>query len=362
MRSGKQGNEGGNVSIRDVARAAGVATSTVSRALTVPGRVSEETRSRVLEAANRLGYTANAAARSLRLGKSRVVLIVLPGPLNSGASQVIAEMLTVIDTELVALGYSLLIANIDRQLRAENYVLDLAFSGVTDGAIIFSSTPPEIEGRSLAGSGVPLVSALFDLSDRGIPSVVTNDRQAARDTISHLIGLGHRDFLYVGGPKGNYHELERYAGVKEALAHRKDCTLSYSPGEFDFASGTAAAEAYLKSPRRPSAVFCCSDDMAIAFVRRLADSGIAVPDAVSVVGFDGASVGNYTVPSLSSVRQPTHLIARKVVQAIIGLMEHKGEVRPRTIVPSSLVIRESVAAPTDQHRAATTDPSPAPER
>jgi len=335
----------GGASIQDVAREAGVATSTVSRALTVPGRVSEKTRARVLEAANRLGYTANAAARNLRVGRSGVVLIVLPGPLNAGASQVIAEMLLVIDTELVALGYSLLIANIDRQLNAERYVLNLAFSGVTDGAIIFSSIPPEVDGRSLASSGVPLVSALFDLSDRGIPSVVTNDRQAARDTITHLIGLGHRNFLYVGGPRGNYHEVERHSGVREALAERADCTLAYSPGEFDFASGSAAAEAFLDSSPRPTAVFCCSDDMAIAFIRRLADSGIRVPDEVSVVGFDGSSVGTYLVPSLSSVRQPTNLIARKIVQAIIDLMKRKTEVRLRTVVPSSLVIRESVAAP-----------------
>ena len=342
---------GANVSIRDVAREAGVATSTVSRALTVPGRVSEETQARVLEAASRLGYIANAAARNLRVGKSKVVLIVLPGPLNPGASQVIAEMLTVIDAELVVLGYSLLIANIDRQLNAESYVLDLAFSGVTDGAIIFSSVPPELGGRSLARSGLPLVSTLFDLSDQGIPSVVTNDRQAARDTITHLLGLGHRHFLYIGGPPANYHEIERSAGVREALADRADCTLSYSPGDFDFASGTAAAEAFLTSERRPTAVFCCSDDMALAFVRRLADSGIKVPDDVSVVGFDGSSVGAYTVPSLSSVRQPTNMIARKVVQAIINLMERTAEVRPRTVVPSALIIRESVGPPNQQSAA-----------
>lgn len=340
----KRGGGASNVSIQDVARAAGVATSTVSRALTIPGRVSEKTRARVIEAANRLGYTANAAARSLRVGKSKVVLIVLPGPFLTGASQVISEILIVVDKELAALGYSIVIANIDRQSDAERYIVELAFSGVTDGVIVFSSPIPEVGGRSLVGSGVPVVSALFDLSDQGVPSIVTNDCQASRDAITHLLDLGHQHFLYVGGPCGNYHEIERLKGVEQALAGRAGCTLITEPGRFDFASGTAAAEAFLRRSDRPTAVFCCNDDMALGFIRRLADGGVRVPEDVSVVGFDGASVGGYTRPSLSSVRQPTGLLGEMIVRAIIGLMEKRGDVGPRSIAPSALIVRESISA------------------
>lgn len=345
--AGKDKRRAGNVSvsIQDVAREAGVAASTVSRALTMPGRITEKTRSKVIEAANRLGYTANAAARSLRVGSGKAVLIVLPGPFNAGASQMIGQMLTVVDSELVLLGYSLLIANIDRRQEADRYILQLAFSGVTSGAIIFSSGVPEIDGRSLADSGIPIVSGLFDLSRKGIPSVVTNDRQASREVIQHLLQLGHRDFLYVGGPRNNYHEVERHKGVLQALMGRDDCTLAYAPGDFQFASGVAAAETFLESADRPTAVFCASDDMALAFIRRLADSGVRTPDDVSVVGFDGSAITPYTVPSLSSVQQPTALMGRKVVETIIDLMERRGDVMPRTIIPSSLTVRESVAAP-----------------
>lgn len=341
----KPGDGSVTVSIQDVAREAGVAASTVSRALTIPGRIAEKTRVKVIEAANRLGYTANAAARNLRVGSSKAVLIVLPGPFNAGASQVISQMLTVVDSELVPLGYSLLIANIDRRQQADRYILQLAFSGVTSGAIVFSSGVPEIDGRSLADSGIPIVSGLFDLSDKGIPSIVTNDRQASEETIAHLYELGHRDFLYVGGPRGNYHEVERHAGVRKALEGRPDCTLAYASGDFHFASGVAAAESYLAGDRSATAVYCASDDMALAFIRRLADSGIRTPDDVSVVGFDGSTVTAYTVPSLSSVLQPTGLMGRKVVQTIIDLMEKRGEVPPRTVIPSTLAIRESIAAP-----------------
>lgn len=341
----RSGNGSVNVSIQDVAREAGVATSTVSRALTMPGRIAEKTRDRVLEAATRLGYTPNAAARTLRVGRSRVVLIILAGAPFVGASQVIPEVLRVIDAELAALGYTIVISNNERHAETDRYVLNLALSGAADGAIVLASGVPRSGERSFIDSGVPLVSALFDLSREGVPSVVTNDRVAAREAIAHLLALGHRHFLYGGGPRSNYHEVERHAGVEEALAGRTDCSLVYVPGTFEFASGTVAAETFLAAKRRPTAAFFCNDDMAIAFIRRLADAGVATPRDVAVIGFDGSAVGAYTVPSLSSVRQPTTDIGQSVVRTLINLMEKKSDIPLRTVVPSTLLLRESVASP-----------------
>lgn len=342
---GKRANGNSSVSIQDVAREAGVAASTVSRALTVPGRIAETTREKVLKAASKLGYTANAAARNLRKGRSKVVLIVLPGPFNAGASQVIGEIITVIDKELAARDYSLRIANVDRQADSESYMLELAFSGQIDGAILVSGGVPEAGGRSMADSGIPIVSVLFDYSSEGVPSIVTNDRQVSRQVIETLLERGHQSFLYVGGPRGNYVEKERSRGVRAALAGRGNCTLKAINGDFHFDSGTAAATAWLDLDVRPTAVFCASDDMAIAFVRRVSEAGVKVPQDVSVVGFDGASVGAFTIPSLSSVSQPTTQMGREVVRAIVALMDRHTQVAPRIVVPSILVVRESVSAP-----------------
>src|SRR6185437_9401468 len=109
------------------------ATSTVSRALTMPGRIAEKTRLKVLAAAAELGYKPNLAARNLRIGAAKTVMIVLPGALFLGASQVVSEVLLGIDTALVKEGYSLLIANLDRLAETEEHIMDIAFGGTIAG-------------------------------------------------------------------------------------------------------------------------------------------------------------------------------------------------------------------------------------
>jgi DNA-binding LacI/PurR family transcriptional regulator len=350
-------------SVSDVARAAGVATSTVSRALTMPGRIAEKTRLKVLAAAEELGYKPNLAARNLRIGAAKTIMIVLPGALFLGASQVVSEVLLGIDEALVKEGYSLLIANLDRLARTEEHIMNIAFGGTIAGSIILSSSVPQVGGRSLKDAGLPIVSALFDLSAQGIPSVVSNDRRAMRQATSHLLGLGHRRFLYVSGPdeqypadpalrlpgpEGNYHEIERFGGLREALADAGlgDAAVSRWPGNFDFESGVAAGRHFLTlGADRPTAVLCCIDDSAIAFMRTVIQAGVRVPADVSVVGFDGSRVGAFTNPGLASMKQFTDRIglasAKLMLKLIQGAIE---EVPALTIIECELYRRESTAA------------------
>lgn len=364
MSSKRSAGPGSAPSVADVARRAGVATSTVSRALTMPGRIAEKTRLKVLAAAEELGYKPNLAARNLRLGASKTVMIVLPGALFVGASQVISEVLFGIDGALVREGYSLLIANLDRFAETEEHIMDLALGGTIAGSIVLSSPLPEAGDRTLADAGLPIVAALFDLSPWGIPSVVSNERVAMREATEHLLALGHRRFLYIPGPtgaypardrrrhapgpEGNYHESERFAGLIEALegAGLPPNSVTRSAGGFDFETGVAAAELYLSASMRPTGVLACIDDSAIGFIKTVTRAGVRVPEDVSVIGFDGSRVGAFINPGLASVRQSTIELGVAAADALLRGIAGSGSAEvERIVIDCELLTRESIAPP-----------------
>lgn len=346
-----EGGQAGPV-MADVARLAGVAISTVSRALANPGRVNEKTRARIDAAAKQLGYTPNAMARSLRVGKASTIMIILPGSLCYGASQIIPQVLQSINKSLTQAGYNLMIANLDRDETSERYILDLAFGGTVRGVIILSSRPPEIDGRSLEQAGLPVVSMLLDMSEAGTTSVVTNDRSAVRAATRDLIRLGHRRFLYLAGPAGEYHDIERYAGVLEAVSEAglpKDAVIR-SGGDLDYQrgfeiglNGVADFEAL---ERRPTAVIATSDDMAISFMSGVRKLGLDIPGDVSVVSFDGSPVCSFCTPPLTTIEQPVEEMGQTAAAQLLEAIENGGMGAARRIViPSRLIMRESMAEP-----------------
>lgn len=334
----------------DVARLAGVAISTVSRALANPGRVNEKTRAKISAAAKQLGYTPNAMARGLRVGKSNIIMIILPGSLHYGASQVIPQILQGINRSLSQHGYHLMIANLDRDETSERHILDLAFGGTVRGVIIFSSQLPVDGNRSLADTALPIVSLLLDMSDASLPSVVTNDRQAVRQATQELIELGHTRFLYIAGPTGNYHDVERYGGTIEALREaglseqyvvRSGGAHSYQLG---FQTGVEAADDFARLEVKPTAVIATSDDMAISFMSRVQRMGWTIPADLSLVSFDGSPVCEFSTPPLSTIAQPVE----EMGQAAVGLLMERIEqahirTATRIVVPSRLIRRESMA-------------------
>lgn len=345
MRKRTTREAGSGPSIADVAREAGVATSTVSRALTMPGRIAEPTRLKVVEAARKLGYTANQTARNLRKGHTRSIMIVLPETLYIGASQIVIEVLRDVGQTLTERGFTLLIANVSREAPTDEHILELAFGGTISGVLLMASPVPSAAGRSLVDAGLPIVSLHFDMSAQGIQSVVSNDREAIAQAVRALIELGHRRFLYVQGRDGNYHEIERSRGVREALAGADlgAAALMSFQGDFNFGGGVSAGRRFLALEDRPTAVVCANDDTAIGFIKTVVEGGLAVPDDVSVVGFDGAAVGAFLLPSLATVRQETTELGRRAANLIIDkVIGDKPDPTTPVIVPCSLLLRQSV--------------------
>src|SRR5689334_8982092 len=163
--------------IGDVARAAGVSTATVSRALSVPEQVRQETRDRVLDAVRSLGYTPNAAARNLRAGRSRLVLVIIPRRNNP---PFFSEVLHGIDVTLSEAGYAMITGNFEGDPERARRLVDLVFGGHLDGILTLSGQVPTVDGRSILDAGLPVVSVCAELPGGGAPAVLLADGACAR--------------------------------------------------------------------------------------------------------------------------------------------------------------------------------------
>ena len=336
------------VRISDVAEAAGVSTATVSRALAFPDRLRPETRERVLAAVRRLGYTPNEAARALRAGASRMVLVVVPY-LYSGAF--FAGIINSIDAELSAEGYTMIVGSLDGIEDKARRLVDLVYARQIDGVIILTGQIPLIDGRSLRDAGVPIVSICCQLDAPDLPTVLVNDEECAAAQTRHLIDLGHRHLLYVSGSEGHYNEIVRYRGFLKAAAASRAETLRYV-GAYTLESGAAAARHFLGLDRRPTGVVCCSDEIAIGFIKTVSGAGVDVPDEVSVVGFDGIEFADYCEPTLTTIRQPCRGPWRSRRPSATGFAQGPGSRWREPDRPSGeLLVRDSTGpAPKNRKR------------
>jgi LacI family repressor for deo operon, udp, cdd, tsx, nupC, and nupG len=326
--------------IADVARAAGVSTATVSRALTFPDRVQDGTRERVLAAVRALDYTPNTAARQLRAGSSRTVLVVVNKRRNP---PFFSEVLRGIDVVMAQAGYAVLMGNLDSVDGREQYLVDLAFGGHVDGALILASTVPSHNGRTIAASGIPMVSICAETDVPDVPAVVVDDETCCRAQTRHLIGMGHRCLAYLAGPQGNYNDVRRHAGFRAevAAAGLAPEDIFYFEGNYDFTSGVAAGEDFLKLDRRPTGVVATSDEMAIAFMKTIRRGGVRVPEDVSVVGFDGIELVDFVEPALTTIRQPRFELGTTGANILLGLIRGEPAAPRLTVLKGQLDKRDS---------------------
>lgn len=322
--------------IGDVAAAAGVSTATVSRALASPERLRPETLRRVLEAVRLLGYTPNEAARALRAGATRMVLVVVPY-LYSGAF--FAGIINSVDAELAAEGYTMIVGSLDGNEDKARRLVDLVYARQIDGVITLTERIPLIRGRSLLEAGVPIVSICTRQEAPGLPTVLVDDEACAMAQTRHLVELGHRRLMYVSGPEDHYNEVTRYRGFLRAAAGAETVRCV---GAYTLASGAAAGRFFLGLDRRPTGVVCCSDEMAIGFIKTVVGAGLSVPGAVSVVGFDGIEFADYCEPTLTTIRQPRQELGARGAQALLDALRGRPPDSPHPIVlPGQLLVRAS---------------------
>ncbi len=333
--------------IQDVARFANVSAATVSRALSRPDRVSEDTRARISAAIHATGYTLNQAARSLRQRNARTILVALPDIRNPFFSSI----LDAIEREATSRGYGVLVANLYLGAETARRLQDYMLSNRADGLLLLDGSldPETLNAITMPPFSVPLVVACESIPNSDFHTVQTDNAHAAERATQHLLDLGHTRIGHILGPENNVVARDRLAGFKRAMAGAGHPVVPewLFRGNFEMASGFSAAARFISLAERPTAIFAANDEAAIGFLSGLRQHGLQCPHDVSVVGFDDLGVAAHYAPPLTTMRQPRETLGRMAAEALIDLIEEAGPARGplRIVLNSELIVRESTGRP-----------------
>jgi DNA-binding LacI/PurR family transcriptional regulator len=318
--------------IYDVAQAAGVAASTVSRAFNNPGRVSAPTRERVLSVASDLGYTHRPHGRALVGGRHRTIAMVLSDITNPH----FFELIRGAEQRVKASGATLVIVNAEESERIEESQLrDLG--PTVDGFVLASS---RLRDESLLRLAERHRVVLLNREVAGLASVALDTTSGCRQILQHLASLGHRRLTYCAGPTGSWMGAARWAALSAGAEEHGLTAHRVGPYTPNVANGGAAADGALRT--RSTAFVAHNDLLAIGIVRRLTQRGVQVPDDVSVVGFDDIFAAEHVHPSLTTLGGPGAHAGRLAVELLIeqfaGIATHEYE---QIRLPTELVLRQS---------------------
>lgn len=342
------------VTIRDVAREAGVSISTVSRALANPDQVAEATRTLVQQTARSMGYRPNRAARGLITGKTGSIGLVVPDLENPFFGRISKG----VQARARQAGYAVFIADTDEDPSVETEVVH-ALSKQVDGVVLCSARGTDDEIRALAAEG-PLVLVNRQLPD--IPSITFDNAGAVEAVLRHLVALGHRGIGYAAGPLTSWSNRERATVLRSLCEASPDLTL-IELGNFPpyFSGGVHAADLAIASG--VTAVVAFNDLVAVGLMDRLRRRGIRVPEDMSVTGFDNVPAATLVWPNLTTVDFPRMSMGRKSVDALLDIVFERSPLPDATRqVPIELIVREStgIARPAGALALPTPDTATAP--
>lgn len=331
------------ITIRDVAREAGVSVATVSRVLNQSDSVHEKTRRRVLEVSKALRYTPNIAARTLITSKTSTLGVLLPDLHGEFFSEVIRG----IDQAAQRQAYHLLVSSSHNE-KSEIEAALRAMHGRVDGLIVMS---PGIDAQTLTGNlpaTLPVVLLNCFVDGSSFDSLNVDNFAGAYAVVRHLTALGHQRIAFIRGSEPNYDAAERLRGYRTAML---DGEGEWSEqleflGNFTESAGQRAVSAILQMTPRPTAIFAANDAMAIGALSALRDAGVEVPGEIAVVGFDDIPIARFMHPPLSSVRVEISELGGRAVERLLHAIDMENtHARRQEILPTTLVVRGSCGGP-----------------
>jgi DNA-binding LacI/PurR family transcriptional regulator len=327
--------------MKDVAEIAGVSIQTVSAVVNNKPEISQETRTRVLAAIERLDYRPYSVARSLRTRQTRTIALVL----SNIASIAIAAMASAAEEHAHSFGYSLILYNTHNDVDRETSYFNAAAQQWVDGMIFIPAMGKLGRVDILETAGIPSVAIDRIPDNYSGPAVMLDNIQAGRLAGEHLVDLGHRHIAHIGGPLQLRLARERLAGFQQALAARgvEPGSCAIEEGKFNCETGYQAMQRLLEYQSRPTAVFAANDLMAIGAMRAVDEAGLRVPDDISVIGVDDIQVANFQTPPLTTIRQPFIQLATFSVQLLLDILAGKELAQSQIVIDPVLIVRQSTA-------------------
>ena len=330
------------MTIKDLSAQTGYSVGTVSRVLNNQPNVSEKARKVILEAAAESGFQLNANAKQLKQSHSNSVLVVVRGTSN----EMFSSLMESIQARIATTPHQLIVDYIDENSNEVSRAIQLCREKKPLGILFLGGNRDHFE-NGFERIGVPCVLVTSDASGlcfQNLSSVTTDDVLAAKTAIDQLVTMGHQKIVVIGGHRDDSGiAYLRYQGCLEAFRNHNiefDEKLDYESVRFSFEDGYQAARNLIARGREFTAIFAMADVMAIGAIRALRDAGLRVPEDVSVMGFDGLAVGEYTVPTLSTICQSVDAMAQRSVDI---LLENIGQCQParHETVPFFVELRES---------------------
>ncbi|MCM3658267.1 LacI family transcriptional regulator [Agromyces mediolanus] len=327
--------------IKDVAAAAGVSRSTASRAMSGHGYAAPEVRDRVRAAAKELGYVVDTTARSLKQGRSRSIGVLVSDLRNS----FYAELASGVGLEARRFSHSIVLVDLrgraEDELEAAENLVASRVAGVIATPVSYQLAP------FLSRLGVPLIEVDRRFDPEGTDAVVVDNRSAARDSTAHLLELGHRRVALLIDETEWTTGDERQQGYLDALGERgvkPDPQLIVHAG-WDATAAAAAAVSLLDRANRPTAVFAANNVLAEGVWRAARQLGLAIPEDLSIVGFDDAPWMSLVQPGLSARGQDTPGLGAAAVRTLLERTQDPAAPIRTVVLPTSFVDRGSTAPP-----------------
>lgn len=330
-------NNPSSIRIQEVARAAGVSVSTVSRVLNSKDDVASATKARVRKIIDEMGYSSSLAAKSMRSRRTNVIGVVIFNlglPFNT-------EVVRGIDQVVQAQGYDLMVYTSNRANHSddptwERKVVTQLNGSIVDGIIVVTPTTSNLPTH------YPLVT-IEPCAEGDFPAVIGTNCEGARDAVRYLLDLGHRRIGMIGGAARLLSARQRRQGYEEA--HRQAglplVADLYVEGDYSRETAQSAARQLLTLPERPTAILAANDQSAFAVLAVATELGIPVPENLSVIGFDNTPESAYTTPPLTTVDQSIIKMGSRAAELLIGLIEGQPVEHGLYQLPTCLIVRES---------------------